>query len=534
MEKVKKIIAAVLCVLVFAGVLAGCGEGTQTETGQANTGATQATTQMPTEDGWKEMEFTIMRASHPNSPFNADSPVLKKLYEKTKVKVKIQEVPYAEQIQKIQAAILSNALPDAFWAETGDMGFLTNYARTGIYLPISDYMDFMPDFAKLAAANPDLKKYYVDGKLYIFPFLYEEGIKSSPYPMIRKDILDNLNLPMPETWDDLYNALKKMKEAYPDSTPWGLRFAPDHGNFRMFYAYALGSGLANSVYAGKGVYFDKDVNGGQWLYGPIHPEFKEALAFYAKLVAEKLVSTEALNNQQWMDLYFTGKSFFFYDNSGYMNESKIKETNPNAEMVPVPVLKTSKGLQRNYSYGVQYSRGYYINKNVKDPEAVCRFMNYLYSQEGAELTNFGIEGEHFAKVNGKISLTQATIDKFKAEASPGNAFTAATGTGLNQLATMWLKPSMPFADEITANREEQISTMPGNIDPPHNPPFTLLEQDTINKITDPVWNYVWPEIVEIINGTTQISEWDNVVEEAKKLGAEQIEKIFNEAEARLK
>jgi len=100
---------------------------------------------------------------------------------------------------------------------------LKEFAKTGMFLAVSDYMDQIPNFSKYVQENPEIKRLYIDGKLYRFPVGVQNHVQLTQAPVIRTDILQKLNLAVPTTFDELYAVLKKMKEAYPDSYPFSSR-----------------------------------------------------------------------------------------------------------------------------------------------------------------------------------------------------------------------------------------------------------------------------------------------------------------------
>lgn len=79
----------------------------------------------------------------------------------------------------------------------------------------------------------------------------------------------------PETFDELLNLLIELKEIYPDSVPWTMRKGT--ANLLKTTAYMLGSG-----HGSNGLYYDFDVDGGKYVFGPASLEFKEVLRYLNK------------------------------------------------------------------------------------------------------------------------------------------------------------------------------------------------------------------------------------------------------------
>ena len=96
------------------------------------------------------------------------------------------------------------------------------FVASGAILPVSDYIDLMPNFKdKIAKWNlePDIDTLrQEDGKFYLLPGLHEKPWQDYSLA-VRTDILEQLGPAVPKTWDELYTVLKAMKAAYPDVVP---------------------------------------------------------------------------------------------------------------------------------------------------------------------------------------------------------------------------------------------------------------------------------------------------------------------------
>lgn len=93
------------------------------------------------------------------------------------------------------------------------------YVDGGAIVPISDYTQYMPyftDFVEKYNMQDDLKTITKsDGKFYRLPGMLEAPVQDYTF-MIRKDLFDAAGVDVPAiekdwTWDDLYDALVKVK-----------------------------------------------------------------------------------------------------------------------------------------------------------------------------------------------------------------------------------------------------------------------------------------------------------------------------------
>ncbi len=64
------------------------------------------------------------------------------------------------------------------------------------------------------------------------------------------------------------------------------------------------------------------------------------------------------------------------------------------------------------------------------------------------------------------------------------------------------------------------------------PVFTAAERDKLKKIQTDVNAVIDPAIDKVVLGQATMADWDKAVQDAIKAGAQDWEKIFNDAEAR--
>ena len=65
------------------------------------------------------------------------------------------------------------------------------------------------------------------------------------------------------------------------------------------------------------------------------------------------------------------------------------------------------------------------------------------------------------------------------------------------------------------------------------PPFTPEEQDTLKKLNTDVSSLLAPAMDQVIIGDITLDEYAKIQQKAREMGADEIEKIYNAAEARL-
>ena len=109
-------------------------------------------------------------------------------------------------------------------------------------------------------------------------------------PIVRKDFLDKVGLPVPVTIDDWYTTLKAFKEKDPngngkaDDIPLTL-FLYTTGQFDIFKGASAFIGAWNTTYN----FYQEN---GTVKYGPLDSQFKDFLATMAKWYKEGLIDPD--------------------------------------------------------------------------------------------------------------------------------------------------------------------------------------------------------------------------------------------------
>ncbi|MGG1518191.1 extracellular solute-binding protein [Paenibacillus oryzisoli] len=536
--KVKKGIMAVSGSLLLAStVLSACGNDSAPTT---STTDSKSTTAAGTTAPAGPLTLTWMRYEHPSQAIVANSKAVQEIQKRKNVKLELQSVPQSNYDDKKKTLIATNTLPDVMLVKQDD---IQNFADTGAFLDLTPYLDKMPNLKKVIAAQPEINKNKIDGKLFGFPLVANWQQIGGQLPMIRVDVLEKLGLQKPKTYDDLYNAFKKMKEANPDSYPFTARAANGlTGTENLINPIAFGFGSGYTTFNGTKVYYEPKEK--QYKFGPAMPEFKEAVTFLRKLYKEKLLDPDyaTATSQIWQEKLNAGKSFYFQDNNGFGSTftMNLQKKDPNAKFDLLDTMTSPNGTKRNLIYALGHlSESYVINAKVKNPEQVVQFMDWFYGQEGIEVTNFGIKGEDFTGDNGDYKLTDAIVNKYKdKQPSPVYAYQSEYGAGYLGLGISnddhaLLPWNRPEVTEWSAKSAKNLESGE-NVAFVNDPPFTKDEREKLKQLRTQLDAYLAQNMDKFITTEGALNDWDNFVKQLKAKGADDIVKIFNDALARVK
>jgi ABC-type glycerol-3-phosphate transport system substrate-binding protein len=484
-----------------------------------------------------ERSVKVMFAESANQKVRPVTPISEEIRKRTNIRLVYEAVPASNYNEKKKMLLATRNLPDIIQIDKQDMN---DFASSGVLLPLTSYMNsgLTPNFSAIWNKYPQLKSLTVDGELYGFPAIARNEVKNGFGPVIRVDLLEKHGLQVPATFDELLTTLSALKQLYPDSVPWTIR----KGTSQLLAtsAYMLGSGY----YIGNGIYYDQDLDGGRYVYGPATMQFKRVLAYFNRafelgvLDPDYAVSTQ----QQWTEKLVGGRSFFFLDNSGFgLNFTRsLRRTSPEASFQLIPVPEYAPGKTRAFYYPTTISgKIFAVSSRTKDADTVVKLLDWMYAEETSNLMNFGLEGVHYKKnEKGEPVYAASYVESFK-DASPTPYYALYSDLGCCQLGftPLYSNTMSQFQiEKLTGNWDELnetywrlVSKDPAYREPMLDPPLTRQEAHRVKELNRRLNDKLEQEFDKFIMGVKPIEEYDGIIAQALELGAAELEQIYNGA-----
>lgn len=330
-----------------------------------------------------------------------DLPIKQYLQDATGIDLKFIQ-SYGESYSYIDIMAASNNLPDIIeldWQEyAGEK--LQNLLDNGILLPLNDYIENVsPNLTSYLNERPGLKSNIRtdSGIYYMYPFIREKDIMNNyTGTMLRRDILDNAQLPIPRTITEWESTLKALKQAGL-SIPITFGFNNTENHYRSTNPIITGFDILSGFY----------VVNGKVCYGEYEPAFAEYLRTMARWFEKGLIDPNFYNqsSSKLDELVSEGDVGVLTGNAGMDFGRWIpasRKANENARYEPVPYATKAKGSRPIGGGGqrVQISGyGAAISSQCEYPEIAARFLDFGYSHEGHMIYNFGKAGETYEVVN---------------------------------------------------------------------------------------------------------------------------------------
>ncbi|QDP42218.1 extracellular solute-binding protein [Radiobacillus deserti] len=518
-----------MCMLVMISVLAACknaeeagsDNGSSKKDGEVS-GA--AMTDYGVGDQFKATEpitFSMLYSDHPNYPYKEDWLLFEEIKKRTNVSLDITTVPMSDYEQK-RSLLISGGEAPLIIPKTYP-GQETPFVSSGAILPVSDYLHLMPHFQD-AVEKYDMEPYLdtlrqEDGKFYLLPGMHERVWPDYTLAM-RKDILKELGLEEPETWEEVEEVLMAMKEAYPNTIPFSDRFKFEStlNIAATTFGTRAGWGLGN------GLKFDHDKE--EFYFAPASEGHKKLVTYFHGLVEKGLLDPESVTQEddQAIQKLVNEESFVINANSQSVIEYREKLTDALGEgNFEISKILVPGGPAGHVMGGSKLENGIMISAKAKeDPnfDAMMQFIDWLfYSPEGKEFTKWGVEGvtytvdengkRHLAEDVDYVGLNPGAPKQLNVDFGfSGGVFSYGGSTEL--LHSMFSEEEIAFQNGMHETKE----TLPP--DPPIKYNEVELEQATL--LSTPLLDHVKQSTLQFILGQRDLSEWDAYIKELEAKG----------------
>ncbi|MGI5289949.1 extracellular solute-binding protein [Nonomuraea polychroma] len=522
-------------------VVAGCGEDEAPKKAADSANKAGAMASFGVNQQFKATEavsFDVLYNNHPFYPLKNDWLFWQELTKRTNVTLKPVAVPLSDYEKKRGLLVGSGQAPLIIpkTYHPAEEAFVAS----GAILPVSDYLDLMPNFKDKIAKwklEPELNTLrQADGKFYLLP-----GVHESPWVdyslAVRTDILEKHGLAIPKTWEELYTVLKALKKEYPDLYPmterWGV--PTPGGNLIKLVAQAYG---AKGGWEYQHATWDSAA--GKFAYTGAMPQYKQAIEYLHKLVDEKLLDPESFTQQdeQAKQKFNSGKSFVIGANAQTMvNDYRPTLTKlvPDAKIVKIPVPMGPVGeykIQTRIENGVMISKKALENKNFV---AMMQFVDWIYySDQGQEFAKWGVEGTTYTKdASGKFTLNK-DIDFIGLNAGAPKHLQKDFGfsNGVFAYGGPTKLVQSTFSEEELEFQNVMNARQLWPVEPPH--PFNDVEREQATLWETPLKDFVTQQTLKFILGERDLSEWDAYVKELEGKNMTAYVNLVNTAYERFK
>ena len=472
--------------------------------------------------------ISIWGSDRENMPFRNGLWTIDQLQEKLGIKIDIISAPTENLAEKYGLLMAGGELPTIVQYKAKDLLLYKD-----AWIPLNELVN--------ETDTPNLWKVYSDDNVRRMVsdadgnmrFIGQRtAITAGKLYFWRQDWLDKLNLETPKTTEDLYNVFKAIKEGDPngngeaDEIPFSVRKngSNNRGNVIPFIH---NWGIAETFFA----------EDGKVKFGATDPRMKDALEWLSRCYKEGLIDQEylTLDKTAWYSEWTNNQVFMSYDWSAYIDNvaNLFKDVETDIHIVgavppegPTGISQTRDQLQP-ITVDEDWNAGIYVGATEEQKKAALKLLDYVYSDEGMILMNFGEEGVHFNIVDGDYKYSDLIMNNPDG-LSPQDALRS---FGIQSMLTLLQDARYERAfvsDEV--NRIRDIYEQEGHIGEPFPTlAFTNDEQSLLNEKYTEIETYMNEMVDKFIMGVEPLDKFDEYVAQVESMGLEDVLAVYQAA-----
>lgn len=415
---------AMIPLLGMSLLAAGCGSG-----GSGNAAGEYKDTSNET----TPITFTYFSADASPNWNRMQDEVGKKLTEATGVTLNGEFAVTGGGQDRIALMAASGEYPDIISAK----GEVNKLVDAGALIDLAPLIEkYAPNLQKMYGDYMDRLKYSnEDQSIYVLPTY--SGVGQTYFDAtggfkLQHRVLEELGYPEIKTVDDFENALKEYVKLHPttdgqptipltlDADDWRIQITVTNPAF-----WATGASDDGEYYINADTY--------EAMLHVKRPEEKEYFRWLNKLYNEGLLDKDSFvqKSDQYKSKIASGRVLGLIDQDwGFADAENALKTSGKYDQTYATFPVTLSDEYQEHSFqdtGFMSGWGVGISTTNPDPVRTIKFFDYLASEEGQVLINWGIEGEHYTLEDGQRVIPEDVLNEKNNNAGP---FQKETGIGL--------------------------------------------------------------------------------------------------------
>lgn len=481
------------------------------------------------------VSFSLLYRDHPNYPNDPSWLFYDKLKQDHDVSLETTLAPLSDWEQRRSLVIGAGDAPD--FIPVTYPGQEAPFVASGAILPVSDYIDLMPNFQdkveKWGLEDEIDTLRQEDGKFYLLPGLLED-LRPDYTVGMRTDVLEELGLEQPTSWEEFADALRAIKKAHPESYPFSDRW---EGQALLNYA-APAFGTSAGWGYGDGVTWDEDA--GEFVYTAATDEYRSMVQYFHDLVAEGLMDPESFtqSDEDALAKLANEQSYAMSTNSQEIlsYRTALDQTVGPGNYSISKILQPS-GPAGDVVGGTRLENGLMVSADAVDNDdfvAMMQFIDWLYySDEGMEFAKWGVPGTTYNVVEGE--RTPAENVTFTG-LNPGAPTDMQSDYGFFNGVYMFASGSTRdlvlsnLSEEEVAWQEAMAEKDRVTVPPPY--PLDEVEREQVSLYQTALTDLTTQATLQFILGQRDMSEYDAFVDELRAANMDAYVKVVNDAQQR--
>ncbi len=424
-----------------------------------------------------------------------------------------------EWVQMIASGSMTDMVEHYYFFPDLEGATIDSAEEEELYYTLNEYIDVqMPNFQALMAQYSVISKliYTPYGNIMYIPKLtgVEDENKDAPITQglaIRKDMLEELQLDVPETIGDWEETLTALKVSLGVENPLML------GEMRLDAALT-GDPFLSAYGVSYKFFIDEDT--GKLDYGCITEEMYEYVSLLNRWITEGIADMGTAVTEEHM---LSNDTAAFYITVNQMIDFNSRSTVPNYELTacPYPVLNEGDFITVYDTYmpiGNQEVNATYITMNCDSPALAAKWLDQLFTEESFMRASYGEEGvDYNIDAEGNISFTSNVT---------GHEKGAVSGLYSRCLPTAMYCDRDVLVDLIYSDEQREAVETWSDVSRERSVirttsmNMTAEEQDTMSHFGN-FWSIQTTSLKAFMSGTKDLSEWDDYVRQMNEAGLQE-------------
>ncbi len=469
------------------------------------------------------------------SDMSTDINTLRLLQEYCNVKIEVQAVSDSVVGEQFNLMCSSGDFTDIIYGTS-------NYSR-GYDAAITDEIiidlldlaqEYAPNYMYYLNTDEDLKKTLItdNGCLATVATIYKEAGCENGGILIRSDWLSQLGMEAPETYDELHTYIQSC--------------ITEFGTQGICIGNAMSSNKADDKLYSFGYDFnagDYNVIDGEVVYSYLNDSYYEYISMLADWYADGTIYSDFFNAQMGAtDKYFAGGQCCLNTGTAANLATIESYADPNMpyELMPINAPKVNADDELHFSWTDTFSRikqrdTWAISTTCEDPEGIMMLVNYLFSEEGQLMFNYGDEGHTFEyDENGNPQYTEMVTNNPDGLSYMDACYilVAAVASG-HMPSVLDVCASYYYFGEEEWNVFETFRSCDadGSYNMPTGVTLNEEENEEYAAISSDVTTYAATELMKFLMGQAELTEetFAAFQETIISMGAERMEEIYQGA-----
>ena len=469
------------------------------------------------------------------SDYSTDINTLRLLQEYCNIKIETRAVGDSIISEQFNLMCASGELTDIIYGTANYSKGYDAAIEDEIIIDLYDLAnEYAPNFMYFLNTDKAIRNELItdNGALPAIATIYKDAGCENGGILLRGDWLREMDMEAPQTVDELHDYIQAcIKEYGTQGICMGNAMGNNKADDPIYgYAYDLNPG-------------DYNIIDGEVVYSYLNDSYYDYIKMITEWYADGTIYADFYTASMGQpDKFFAGgKSPLVTGTAANLATiESYKDDSYEYELLPIEAPKINVDDELHFSWTDTHSQiksrdTWAVSTSCEDPEGIMMVVNYLFSEEGELMFNYGEEGYSFEyDENGNPQYTELVTNNPDGISYMDACFLFVSAAASNHMpGILDLKATYYYFDESQWNVLETFKTCDadGSYNMPQGVALTAEENEEYSTIYSDVSTYAATEIMMWVMGQAELTEesfqamQDNII----GIGAERMEELYQAA-----